>query len=174
MAKYILSIEAVRKKFFILISQIGILTAKVPEHHESASSMEITRSKSKPATHALLFGRRQKHLRSAGAPKFHLLTFSDRETIARSRMLFALTRVIAEIGLADAESELTKTGKYAICIDRHAIPLSRHVAEIFGMRNLLTCLLRPDNILASSLWILGAPVVDLPKTRIRFVKRSVL
>lgn len=146
MAKYILSIEAVRKKFFILISQIGIT------YRDSFLSMHETGPHDGDHAFEVKAGNRMPYFLVDGksiydrlrAPKFHLLTFSDQETIGEKPD--ALRADASDRGgLADVESELTETGKYTELIDRHVIPLDAHVVEIFGADKSFNVLLRPDN-----------------------------
>ena len=123
LAKYILSIEAVRKRFFLLISQIGInyrdgsLSA-----HEGDGEFEVKAGDLMP--YFLVDGKSiYDKLRE---PKFHLLTFSD--------------------GQSDYQRERGEIEKeYSLLVDHHVVPLYPHVAEIFGTDKPFNLLLRPDN-----------------------------
>ena len=125
MAKYILSIEAVRKRFFILISQIGIsyrknsLSLHETGEHDGDGDFEVKAGDRMP--YFLIDGKSvYDQLR---APRFHLLTFSDGDT------------------------EVTEGG-YAELVDRHVIPLNPTVVEIFGSDKPFNVLLRPDNYIS--------------------------
>lgn len=129
MAKYILSIEAVRKKFFILISQIGI------SYRDSSLSMHEVSTHDGDREFQVKAGDRMPYFVVDGksiydqlrAPKFHLLTFSGVET-------------------SEGQSELSEIEDwYARLIDRHVIQLEAHVMEIFGKEKPFNVLLRPDN-----------------------------
>ena len=147
MAKYILSIEAVRKKFFILISQIGIT------YRDSSLSMHETGTHNGDHAFEVKAGDRMPYFLVDGksiydrlrAPRFHLLRFLDRETIGEEPDALRADASDGGDGLAYNESELTKTGKYSDLIDRHAIPLDSHIVEIFGTNKPFNVLLRPDN-----------------------------
>ena len=121
MAKYILSIEAVRKRFFMLISQIGISYRDSSlSAHEDDGHFEVKAGERMP--YFLVEGKSiYDRLR---APKFHLIRFSDGEN--------------------DASPDAVE-GDHAHLVDHHAIPLYPHVAELFGSSKSFTVLLRPDN-----------------------------
>ncbi|MGB9182092.1 MAG: FAD-dependent monooxygenase [Pyrinomonadaceae bacterium] len=123
MAKYILSFDAVKKRFFPLISQIGITYRDGSlSRHEGDEEFEVKA------------GDRMPYFLSDGKsiydklhePKFHLLTFSDGESDYRS-----------------LRNEIEN--RYAHLVDYQAIPLYPHVAEIFGTDKPFNVLLRPDN-----------------------------
>jgi 2-polyprenyl-6-methoxyphenol hydroxylase-like FAD-dependent oxidoreductase len=127
MAKYILSIEAVRKKFFVLISQIGIRYRDSSlSRHEGDDDFEVKA------------GDRMPYFLSGGksiydqlrAPKFHLISFSDGE------------------GEPANEIGQNGTGKYAGLVDHHEFTLDPQVMEIFGTSRPFNVLLRPDNYIA--------------------------
>ncbi|MEP6718563.1 MAG: FAD-dependent monooxygenase [bacterium] len=126
MAKYILSIEAVRKKFFILISQIGI------SYRDSSLSMHDTGPhqcdddfKVRAGDRMPYFELEEKSIYDwVRAPKFHLLKFSNG---------------------AITDENLKLASEYTELLDRHVIPLHPNVAEIFGTDKPFTVLLRPDN-----------------------------
>ena len=129
MAKYILSIETVRKKFFILISQIGI--------RYRDGSLSIHRDNSSPGGDAdfdVKAGDRMPYFLVDGksiydrlrAPKFHLITFTDEKSGYDS----SGPGVIA---------------KFANLIDHYVIPVCPQVIAIFGSNKPFNILLRPDN-----------------------------
>jgi hypothetical protein len=122
MAKYILGIEAVRKKFFILISQIGIRYRDSSlSAHEGDDAFEVKAGDRMP--YFLVDGKSiYDQLR---APRFHLINFSS------------------EVG-----NQLTQIGSYADLIDQHVVPLNADVVEIFGTNKSFNVLLRPDNYIA--------------------------
>jgi 2-polyprenyl-6-methoxyphenol hydroxylase-like FAD-dependent oxidoreductase len=123
LAKYILSIEAVRKRFFLLISQIGInYRDSSLSAHEGDGEFAVKAGDLMP--YLLVDGKSiYDKLRE---PTFHLLTFSDGQSdYHRER--------------GEIESE------YNLLVDHHVVPLYAHVAEIFGMDRPFNLLLRPDN-----------------------------
>jgi 2-polyprenyl-6-methoxyphenol hydroxylase-like FAD-dependent oxidoreductase len=123
-AKYILSIEAVRKKFFKMISQIGInYRDSSLSAHEADGEFEVKAGDRMP--YFLVDGKSiYDRLR---APKFHLIGFLDGQNDPGSDG-------------SDLES-----GDYAHLVDRHVIPLYPQVAELFGTSKSFNVLLRPDN-----------------------------
>src|SRR5882762_1961373 len=149
LAKYILSIEAVRKKFFILISQIGIT------YRSGSLSMHETEADEGDRQFKVKAGDRMPYFLVDGssvydqlrAPKFHLLTFSNGESVGEEKPSVSAgvvnnrdERLVADEGvLSETES------KYARLIDRHVIPLYPNVVEIFGIDKPFNVLLRPDN-----------------------------
>lgn len=127
MAKFILSIDAVKKRFFPLISQIGITYRDSSlSEHDGDGDFEIRAGDRLP--YFLVEGRSiYDQLRE---PKFHLLTFSDGE----SDYVGDFQKQPGEIAVSDAN-----------LIEHHVIPLYPHVAEIFGTNKPFNVLLRPDN-----------------------------
>lgn len=127
MAKYIISIEAVRKRLFILISQIGInYRDSSLSAHAYDREFEVKAGDRMP--YFLVDGKSiYDKLRE---PKFHLLTFSDTESNTQ--------KTVDEIEQA-----------YAHLVDYHVVPLYPHVAEIFGVNRPFNLLLRPDNHIGS-------------------------
>lgn len=123
MAKYILSFDAVKKRFFPLISQIGINYRDGSlSRHEGDEEFEVRAGDRLP--YFLFEGKSiYDKLRE---PRFHLLTFSDGESDYQT--------VRSEI-----ESE------YGSIVDYNVVPLYAHVAEIFGSEKPFNVLLRPDN-----------------------------
>jgi 2-polyprenyl-6-methoxyphenol hydroxylase-like FAD-dependent oxidoreductase len=130
LAKYILSIEAVRKKFFILISQIGIT------YRAGSLSMHEVGEDGGDGEFEVKAGDRMPYFEIDGksvyerlhAPKFHLLTFSNGESVGEAPTLPS-----------------NPLDDYASLIDRHTIRLFPQVAKIFGTDTSFTVLLRPDN-----------------------------
>ena len=122
MAKYILSIEAVRRRFFILISQIGIRYRDSSlSAHEGDDDFEVKAGDRMP--YFLVDGKSiYDQLR---APRFHLISFSS-----------------------DPGSQLGEIGSYTNLVDRHVVPLNAQVIEIFGTDKSFHVLLRPDNYIA--------------------------
>ena len=126
MAKFILSIDAVKKKFFPLISQIGISYRESSlSRHDGDRDFEVRAGDRLP--YFLLDGNSiYDQLRT---PKFHLLTFSD-----------GLSNEAVDQG------KLSEVGdKYADLIDQHFIPLDSQIAETFGTDKPFQVFLRPDN-----------------------------
>jgi 2-polyprenyl-6-methoxyphenol hydroxylase-like FAD-dependent oxidoreductase len=125
MAKFILSIDAVKKRFFPLISQIGI---SYPDSFLSASDHE--------GHFEVKAGDRMPYFLVEGhsvydrlrAPKFHLVSFTDPapgdQTMAE---LFANRQDVVE---------------------QLNIPLTPDVEEKFGAKKPFNVLLRPDNYIA--------------------------
>ncbi|HEV7798285.1 MAG TPA: FAD-dependent monooxygenase [Pyrinomonadaceae bacterium] len=114
MAKFILSIEAVKKRFFMLISQIGITYRDSSlSLHEDDEDFEIKAGDRMP--YFLVDGKSiYEKLRE---PKFHLLTFTD----GGSDYLDDSQRPASGI-----------EGNNADLIDRYVVPLYPQVAEVFG------------------------------------------
>jgi 2-polyprenyl-6-methoxyphenol hydroxylase-like FAD-dependent oxidoreductase len=130
MAKFILSLDAVKKRFFPVVSQIGIAYRESSlSAHDGDHDYEIQAGDRMP--YFLVDGKSVYDcLRAA---KFHLLTFSDGE----SDYLDDYQKQLGELG-TDA----------ANLIDHHVIPLYPHVAEIFATDEPFNLLLRPDNYIA--------------------------
>ncbi|HVF28201.1 MAG TPA: FAD-dependent monooxygenase [Pyrinomonadaceae bacterium] len=123
MAKFILSFDAVKERFFPLISQISInYRDNSLSDHGGDGEFNIKAGERLP--YFMVDGKSiyDKLLE----PKFHLLTFSDGESDYRATG-------------DEVESE------YAHLVDYHVVPLYPHVAEIFGMNKPFNVLLRPDN-----------------------------
>jgi hypothetical protein len=123
MAKFILSFDAVKTRFFPLISQIGINYRDGSlSKHDGDGDFEIKAGDRMP--YFLIDGKSiYDQLRD---PKFHLLIFSDGEHDHRGVH-------------AGVES------KFATVLDSHVVPIYPHVAEIFGTDKPFMLLLRPDN-----------------------------
>jgi hypothetical protein len=125
MAKFILSIDAVKKRFFPLISQIGI---SYPDSFLSANDHE--------GHFEVKAGDRLPYFLDEGhsiydrlhAPKFHLVSFIDP---AHSDQM--LTELVAN---------------RQDVIEQISIPLTREVEEKFGAKKPFNVLLRPDNYIA--------------------------
>lgn len=138
MAKYILAIDAVKKRFFPLISQIGISYRNHSlSKHEGDKDFNVKAGDRMPYFLAEGFSIYDQ-LR---APKFHLLIFSDGESNYHT------------IG-----DEIER--EYAGLVDFHLIPLYPHVREIFGAAASFSVLLRPDNYIA-----LISPETSLNETK---------
>ena len=121
MAKFILSIDAVRKRFFPLISQIGIsyrdssLSAR-----NGAAHFEVRAGDRMP--YFLWNGHSvYDHLR---APKFHLVTFTDSQTNETAALI------------------------HPDLVDQIVIPLTADIEEKFGTAQPFFVFLRPDNHIA--------------------------
>jgi 2-polyprenyl-6-methoxyphenol hydroxylase-like FAD-dependent oxidoreductase len=135
MAKFILSIDVVKKKFFPVISQIGI------SYRESSLSMHASGAHSDDQDFEVKAGDRLPYFLFEGksvyeklrAPKFHLLAFSDGGDNFRGDYQKLLDDIEA---------------RYPNLIDYLAVPLDPAVAEIFGQKKSFQVLLRPDNYIA--------------------------
>lgn len=123
MAKFILSFDAVKSRFFPLISQIGVnYRSGSLSDHNGDDDFEVKAGDRLP--YFLVNGTSiYDQLR---APRFHLLSFSDGET-----------------DYQPLREELD--AEYGALVDYHVVPLYPHVAEIFGSDKPFTALLRPDN-----------------------------
>jgi 2-polyprenyl-6-methoxyphenol hydroxylase-like FAD-dependent oxidoreductase len=144
LAKYILSIEAVRKKFFILISQIGIT------YRSGSLSMHDAGAHNGDAQFEVKAGDRMPYFEIDGksiyerlhAPQFHLLTFSAGPGVSHELKLSTDDGG----GLLSGEKEPDATeARYTEIVDRHLIPLEPKGVEIFGTDEPFNLLLRPDN-----------------------------
>jgi 2-polyprenyl-6-methoxyphenol hydroxylase-like FAD-dependent oxidoreductase len=123
MAKFILSFDVIKKRFFPLISQIGInYRDSSLSNHEGDEAF------------AVKAGDRMPYFRVDGKsiyddlrePKFHLLTFTDREN--------------------DYQREWSEIERSCMqLLDHHVLPLQQQVTEAFGVSEPFTVLLRPDN-----------------------------
>jgi len=125
MARFILSIDAVKKKFFPLISQIGI---SYPESflsdHQGDGDFEVKAGERMPYFQVdghSVYDRLR-------APKFHLVSFTDP---ARG------DQVTTELG-ADRQD----------VVEQLSIPITADVEEKFGTNKPFNVLLRPDNYIA--------------------------
>jgi 2-polyprenyl-6-methoxyphenol hydroxylase-like FAD-dependent oxidoreductase len=127
MARFILSVDVIKKRFFRLISQIGInYRDSSLSDHDGDQEFEVKAGDRMP--YFLVDG--QSIYDKLREPKFHLLTFSDG----------------ASDYVGDYERQLGQMGsKHADLIDHHVIPLYPPVAEVFGMEKPFKVLLRPDN-----------------------------
>ena len=120
MARYILSIDAIRRRFFIMISQIGIsYRDNSLSSHDEDGDFEVKAGDRMP--YFVVDG--QSIFDKLRAPKFHLLTFSDGQT------------KIEGLQAMDV-------------VDTQTIPLYPHVTEVFGPSKSFSVLLRPDNHIA--------------------------
>jgi 2-polyprenyl-6-methoxyphenol hydroxylase-like FAD-dependent oxidoreductase len=136
LAKYILSIEAVRKRFFILISQIGInYRAASLSMHEADDSGGDDEFEVKAGDRMPYFEIEGKSIyEQLRAPTFHLLTFSNGDG---AETMPGPTGRAGEI----------EVGGYADLIERHVVQLCPQVVKIFGTDKTFSVLLRPDNYL---------------------------
>ena len=123
MAKYILAFDAVKKRFFPIISQIGInYRHHALSRHDGDANLKIRA------------GDRMPYFLDGGVsiydclrePKFHLIAFSDGESNYQT--------IKDEIG-----------NDYKDSVDFYVVPIYPHVAEIFGTDEPFALLLRPDN-----------------------------
>jgi len=120
MARYILSIDAIRKRFFIMISQIGIsYRDNSLSLHGEDHDFEVKAGDRMP--HFVVDG--ESIFDKLRAPKFHLLSFSDGQT--------------QPDGLQSTD-----------VLDTQTIALYPHVTEVFGASKSFSVLLRPDNHIA--------------------------
>lgn len=126
LAQYILSFDAVKQRFFPLVSQIGInYRHHSLSKHAGDEHFEIKAGDRLP--YFLMDGKSiYDRLR---APKFHLLVFTGGESDYEA-----------------IKNEVEST--YADLVDFHVVPIYPHVAEIFGTGKPFTVLLRPDNYIA--------------------------
>jgi hypothetical protein len=123
MAKFILSFDLVKERFFRLISQIGI------NYHDGSLSdhggdgeFDVKAGDRMP--YSLVDG---KSIYDAlREPKFHLLTFTDGKGDYQTMR-------------GEIETE------FAHLVDYQVVPLYPHVAEMFGATKPFNVLLRPDN-----------------------------
>jgi 2-polyprenyl-6-methoxyphenol hydroxylase-like FAD-dependent oxidoreductase len=124
MAKFILSFDAIKKRFFPLISQIGITYCEQSlSAHDGDDDFEVKAGDRLP--YFLLDG--QSVYDRLRAPKFHLLTFSNGEDNYQM------------------DAQLVAAG---FPIDHHLINLNPHLAVLFGRDQPFAVLLRPDNYIA--------------------------
>ena len=123
MAKFILSFDVVKRRFFPVISQIGInyRNSSLSEH-DGDEEFAVRAGDRMP--YFLVDGKSiYDNLRE---PKFHLLTFTDRESDYQQEW-------------SELESSCTQL------LDHHVVPLYPHVTEAFGINEPFSVLLRPDN-----------------------------
>jgi 2-polyprenyl-6-methoxyphenol hydroxylase-like FAD-dependent oxidoreductase len=123
MAKFILSFDAVKTRFFPLISQIGInYRSGSLSKHDGDGEFEVKAGDRMP--YFLVDGKSvYDRLRE---PRFHLVIFSDGDNDVSALR-------------AEVESE------YATLLDCHVVPIYPHVAKIFDTSDPFMLLLRPDN-----------------------------
>lgn len=126
MAKFILSFDVVKARFFPLISQIGINYREGSlSRQDETEEFDIKAGDRMP--YFLIDG--QSVYDKLREPKFHLLTFSD------------------------GQSDYQATGneierEYADLVDYHVVALYPRVTEIFGTTRPFNVLIRPDNYIA--------------------------
>jgi hypothetical protein len=123
MAKFILSFDVIKKRFFPLISQIGInYRDSSLSDHEGDDEFEVKAGDRMP--YFLVDGKSiYDKLRE---PKFHLLVFTDGEGDYQG--------MVSEI-----------ESNYGDLVDHCVVPLYPHVTEVFGMGKSFSVFLRPDN-----------------------------
>jgi 2-polyprenyl-6-methoxyphenol hydroxylase-like FAD-dependent oxidoreductase len=123
MAKFILSFDVIKKRFFPLISQIGInYRDSSLSDHDGDGEFEVKAGDRMP--YFLVDGKSiYDKLRE---PKFHLLTFTDGEGYYQGEV-------------SEIESN------YGDLVDHCVVPLYPHVTEVFGMSKSFNVFLRPDN-----------------------------
>jgi 2-polyprenyl-6-methoxyphenol hydroxylase-like FAD-dependent oxidoreductase len=120
MARYILSIDAIRKRFFIMISQIGIsYRDNSLSSHDEDGDFDVKAGDRMP--YFVVDG--ESIFDKLRAPKFHLLSFSDGQT--------------QPDGLQSTE-----------VLDKQTIALYPRATEVFGASKSFSVLLRPDNHIA--------------------------
>jgi len=126
MAKFILSIDAVKRKFFPLISQIGITyRGSSLSRHDGDHEFEIKAGDRMPY---FLLDDGHSVYDQLHAPKFHLLTFADHGDEGNYGKAFE------EIG-----------SQYVDLLDQYLLPLNAQVSETFDTDKPFQMLLRPDN-----------------------------
>ena len=123
MAQFILSFDAVKKRFFPLISQIGI-TYRQRSLSDHEGDEEFTVKAGDRLPYFLFDGK--SIFDKLREPRFHLLTFSDGQSDYNG--------VASEVESA-----------YAHLLDHHIVPLYPYVTEVFGTNTPFNVLLRPDN-----------------------------
>jgi hypothetical protein len=123
LAKFILSFDAIKERFFPLISQIGITYRDNSlSKHGDDERFEVKAGDRMPyflVDGASIYDKLRE-------PKFHLLTFSDGE-------------IDYQVTSGKIESE------YLELVDYHIVPLYPRVAVVFGTKEPFNVLLRPDN-----------------------------
>jgi 2-polyprenyl-6-methoxyphenol hydroxylase-like FAD-dependent oxidoreductase len=122
-AKYILSLDSVKRFIFPLISQIGInYRHSSLSRHAGDEDFKVKAGDRMP--YILVDGKSvYDELRQ---PRFHWLVFSD-----------------AQSDYQAVETELES--QYAEVVDFNSVPLDPQVAEVFGANHPFSVLLRPDN-----------------------------
>ena len=126
LAKYIVRLNGVKKRFFPLISQIGI------NYRQSPLSQHVT-----DKAFAIKAGDRMPYFlidnesiySKLYAPKFHLLTFTNSQDDLQNK------------------ADEIKT-EYADMLDYQILTLSLELEKVFGVDKSFTVLLRPDNHIA--------------------------
>jgi 2-polyprenyl-6-methoxyphenol hydroxylase-like FAD-dependent oxidoreductase len=123
LAKYVMSLDVVRKKFFPLVSQIGINYRHASlSQHAGDEAFTVKAGDRLPyflADGASIFDQLRE-------PKFHLLAFSD-----------------GTDNYAALRDEIA--GAFAGLVNFRVVPLYPRVAELFGAQKPFAVLLRPDN-----------------------------
>ncbi|HYD34391.1 MAG TPA: FAD-dependent monooxygenase [Methylophilaceae bacterium] len=123
-AKYIVALNAFKKRFFPLISQIGInYRTSFLSKHDGDQAFSVKTGDRMPwflLDGVSIYDKLQ-------GPRFHLLTFAN---------------ISDEKRVDDAESKITDM------LDYQVLPLSETVAEAFGTTQPFNVLIRPDNYIA--------------------------
>jgi 2-polyprenyl-6-methoxyphenol hydroxylase-like FAD-dependent oxidoreductase len=131
LAKFVLRIDAVKKRFFRLISQIGITYRDNSlSAHDADGEFDVKAGDRMP--YFLIDGKSVYD--RLHAPRFHLLTFAAEPAHNSGDH----SKIRDEI-----------ESKYPSLIDHNVIPLEPQVAEAVGFDKPFTVLLRPDNYIAS-------------------------
>jgi hypothetical protein len=126
LAGYITSLDAVRKRFFPIISQIGIsYRDQELSDHDGDLEFEVKAGDRLPYCMVNGVGLYDR----LHAPKFHLLTFSDGQNDYAD----------VTSGIAAGMSDF---------LDHHVVPLYARLVEIFGIDEPFSVLVRPDNHIA--------------------------
>jgi len=122
-AKYLLSLDAVKRFIFPLVSQTGInYRHSSLSRHAGDENFKVKAGDRMP--YFLVEG--ESIYDKLHQPAFHWLVFSDRPNDAQA-----------------SDAELKR--QYADAVDSNAFPLTPQVAEIFGTDRAFSVLLRPDN-----------------------------
>ena len=130
MAKFILSIDAVKKRFFPLISQIGITYRESSlSEHDGDRDFEVKAGDRMP--YFLIDG--HSIYDKLRAPKFHLLPFANGPN--------------QDAGNYQVTTDAIGSN-YADLLDQDVITINPQVAELFGTDKPFHVFLRPDNYIA--------------------------
>lgn len=119
-ANFIVGLDSVNQFIFPLISQTGIQYRDSALSAEASDDFEVKAGDRMP--YFLVDG--ESVYDSLKAPKFHLLTFSNKP----------------EAGMSEEIAQ-----QFGDVIDYHAFPLSEEIKEIFNTNKPFSVLLRPDN-----------------------------
>ncbi|HVF10704.1 MAG TPA: FAD-dependent monooxygenase [Abditibacteriaceae bacterium] len=123
LAKYIVASDVVKKRFFPIISQIGIsYRNSALSEHDGDGRFRVKAGDRMP--YCLVDGKSVYD--RLHAPKFHLLTFSNGESDYR-----------------EIKNEVEST--FADVVEYSIVPLHPHLTEVFATHEPFNVLLRPDN-----------------------------